>query len=115
MTEIHKNRFGYYPCSWETYRKLKRLNYLRIESLISNARWNRWNRKQPQNRYGQEPYRMHFGDHIQIYEDYQNARYPKQTASEVKPIILAQSQIDTLLSMAEKDYEKLKHSYNCRV
>ena len=48
--KIHQGRWGYYPCSHETYLKLKRLNKHYERALHQVACWNRWNNKHPQNR-----------------------------------------------------------------
>lgn len=47
---VFQSRFGYHPCDKETYLKLKRLKKVFYEELKRFADWNRWNRKQPQNR-----------------------------------------------------------------
>lgn len=47
---VHKGRWGYYPCSYETYLKLKELYQYYLLSLTRRAEWTRWARKQPQNR-----------------------------------------------------------------
>lgn len=47
---IYKSRFGFHPCSYETYRKLKRLNFLVYMSRRQDAAWERWHRKKPENR-----------------------------------------------------------------
>jgi hypothetical protein len=49
MTTI-KGRWGFHPCSHELYRKLKRLHFLAYEAKRRQAAWNRWDRKDPQNR-----------------------------------------------------------------
>jgi hypothetical protein len=47
---IHKSKWGFHPCSYETYRKLRKLNALYGEALKQLAQWNRWNNKAPHNR-----------------------------------------------------------------
>lgn len=59
--EIHKGRWGFYPCSYETYRKLKELNKLYTKALHQLADWKRWYRKQPQNRVFRCPKRNEDG------------------------------------------------------
>ncbi len=45
-----KGKYGWYPCDWETYRKLKALNMDYDKALHQKAAWDRWDRKEPQNR-----------------------------------------------------------------
>jgi hypothetical protein len=52
---MFKSRWGYHPCSYETYRKLKVLKKRFWESVIAYGNYKRWIRKQEQNRVGPEP------------------------------------------------------------
>ena len=45
-----KGRWGYYPCTFETWRALKRVRLLWFRTVRRQAAWTRWHRKQPQNR-----------------------------------------------------------------
>lgn len=45
-----KGKYGYYPCDWTTYQKLKKLNMAYSKALSSKSRWDAWDRKEPQNR-----------------------------------------------------------------
>ncbi len=45
-----QSRWGYHPCSYEFYLKLKRLNLLAQKCLSQASAWKRWDRKEPQNR-----------------------------------------------------------------
>lgn len=45
-----QGKFGFYPCEWETYRKLKRLNFLSLEHRKVFKRHERWELKLPHNR-----------------------------------------------------------------
>lgn len=47
---IVQGKYGYYPCSYETYQKLKTLNKHFEKAQHQAACWDRWNNKQPQNR-----------------------------------------------------------------
>lgn len=47
---IYQGRWGFYPCDWETYRKLKELNKALTKARHQKAAWERWNRKMPHNR-----------------------------------------------------------------
>lgn len=126
--ETHKGRWGYYPCSYETYLKLKRLNHFLMLSRIQTARWFRWGRKAEHNRTGEQPNVppvFFYSDNLSFYEknfswtnhdkivrskkelmrsieqDYANARYPKQTADEVTSLELRSERIDSMLSELE--------------
>ncbi len=45
-----QSKWGFHPCTVEFNRKLKRLNILAEKALSQASTWERWNRKQPQNR-----------------------------------------------------------------
>lgn len=45
-----RGRWGYYPCTYETWRTLKRLRLLWFVTVRRQAAWTRWYRKQAQNR-----------------------------------------------------------------
>ncbi len=45
-----QGKYGWYPCDWATYQKLKQLNMAYDKALQDKARWERWDRKEPQNR-----------------------------------------------------------------
>src|SRR5262245_21923505 len=47
---VHQSRWGYYPCAYETFLKLKALHARYWRALRVYAAWRRWQRKQPQNR-----------------------------------------------------------------
>jgi len=46
----HESKFGFHPCDRETYMKLKKLNHWFFQAQQRAARWNRWARKDKQNR-----------------------------------------------------------------
>ena len=50
-----ESRWGYHPCPYDVYRKLKDLHRWYWFCVYDFHRWNRWQRKQPQNRVGPEP------------------------------------------------------------
>lgn len=54
-TRPFKSRWGFHPCSYEVYLKLKRLYKWYWQTLYDFHRWHRWRRKQEQNRTGAEP------------------------------------------------------------
>jgi hypothetical protein len=45
-----QGKYGWYPCDIETYHKLKKLNMAFNKALHEKAAWERWDRKEPQNR-----------------------------------------------------------------
>ena len=130
-----QGRWGWYACDKETYKKLKRLNYLLFLHQRVSAAYDRWAMKDPQNRISKKWSRNDkgqkigytlgevipepkkgcdaFNERVQtgkwtyvsisslICEDYRNARYPKATAEEVKPVVLIADKIDNLLKTAE--------------
>lgn len=48
--QLHKSRWGYHPCDYDTYIKLKKLYKLYWQAVYAHARWKRWERKKPSNR-----------------------------------------------------------------
>jgi hypothetical protein len=47
---VHASRWGFHNSDYQTYRKLKALNFLYLEALRRAAAWQRWHRKEPHNR-----------------------------------------------------------------
>lgn len=52
---MFETKFGFYMTSYETFKKLKELHKWYWNALYDFHRWYRWNRKQPQNRFGTKP------------------------------------------------------------
>jgi hypothetical protein len=52
---IHKSKWGYHPCDYATFLKLKKLNYRLLVAKRKAAAWHRWDRKATHNRKGKEP------------------------------------------------------------
>jgi len=50
-----KGRFGWHPCDYETYLKLKVIKKRFWETVYAAARYERWHNKFPHNRKGKEP------------------------------------------------------------
>jgi len=50
MATSFQSRWGFHPCSYEFYLKLKELNILAQKALRQMSTHKRWDRKQPQNR-----------------------------------------------------------------
>lgn len=131
MTTI-QGKWGFYPCTREVFKKLKRLNFLAYQSIRRIAAWKRWNRKFAKNRirYRYEAVdRETFGGlrevwmkipdgpmpepvlapltAIQrdvIHQDWLNARFPKTKPEDVKPLFLKETEIDSLLVEMEAWY-----------
>lgn len=53
--QVFKSRFGYHPCNYETFLKIKKIRKHYYESLPKAKNYYRWARKAEQNRTGQEP------------------------------------------------------------
>ncbi len=49
--EVHMSKFGFHPCSYEVYLKLKELKKLFWLAAYQYGAWRRWERKEPQNRF----------------------------------------------------------------
>ena len=50
-----KSKWGYHPCNYQLFRKLKSLHRWYWQTVYDFHRWHRWWRKEPQNRVGAEP------------------------------------------------------------
>jgi len=126
--EVYEGKWGFYPCDHENFKKLKRLNYLLLQTKIQAARWRRWGRKAEQNRKYSEPalpdslysfddlkgydkYNYNWFNHDKIVnitnlhdkieKDYSNARYPKSDKEYVRPLTLKENHMNELLSELE--------------
>ena len=49
-TKAYQSKWGFHPCDLETYKKLRKLNQWFLKAQIKAAEWNRWARKDEQNR-----------------------------------------------------------------
>lgn len=47
---MFRSRWGFHPCDYPTYRMLKELNQLYLRAVRLARAWERWQRKDPQNR-----------------------------------------------------------------
>jgi hypothetical protein len=52
---MFKSRWGFHPCPYETYLKLKHLKKWFWENVTNYCAYRRWHSKQPQNRIGDQP------------------------------------------------------------
>lgn len=50
LQSVFPSRFGFHPCDYPTYRKLKFLNLVYLRAVLLAHAWERWKRKDPQNR-----------------------------------------------------------------
>ena len=54
-TTSFKSRWGYHPCDFNLFLKLKTLHRWYWQTVYDFHRWHRWSRKEPQNRVGLDP------------------------------------------------------------
>jgi hypothetical protein len=47
---MYASRWGFHPCDYQTYRKLKLLNQVYLQAVRLAHAWSRWKRKDPHNR-----------------------------------------------------------------
>jgi hypothetical protein len=47
---MFRSRWGFHPCDYQTYRRLKFLNQLHMKAVRMAHAWERWRRKDPHNR-----------------------------------------------------------------
>jgi hypothetical protein len=52
---VHQSRWGYHPCSYETFLLLRKCKKHYWKAVYAAARRERWARKLPENRRGPEP------------------------------------------------------------
>jgi hypothetical protein len=128
---VYRTRWGYVPCDYETYQKIKRLRYLFLQGLIADAKWHRYNCKQPQNRVLRIPIRNAEGQKIgyevkkivrppdgwncssnfHIERLYRAAKYPQPTPEDVPAVNFDIEQLDKELAKAEDWYSQKKWEY----
>jgi len=58
---VHKSKWGFHPCGYETFKKLKALQKLYQDALRRRAAWERWERKLPENRISRKKIRNSAG------------------------------------------------------
>jgi hypothetical protein len=132
VSGVFQSKWGFHPCDYATYRKLKRLNWFAQLARRLDAEHDRWDRKQPQNRFlktrvrdGErtikgwaydangnripwpEPQYLRGQAWINsVEENCHRARYPKPSPDEVKPLSI--QDIDQQLADLENWYQKHK-------
>jgi hypothetical protein len=55
--DAYQSRWGFHACDYQTFLKIKKLYGFYWKALRRNGEWNRWNRKEPQNRILRKWYR----------------------------------------------------------
>lgn len=116
--EVHQGRLGFYPCTYETYRKLKKLNYYCDLWYRAKRKHYYWSRKLPHNRVTwvldtdsptttwkgiplPEPKCCSFLDEHDVRacvaNNYHLARMPSKRSEDVKHLSMSISDIDKLL------------------
>src|SRR5262249_41336028 len=92
-----KSRWGFHPCNYETYLKLRRLHKAFWEGRRLLARWQRWSARLPKNRAGPEPavpavYREVCAS--PVVAEFHAARHGVPRPEDVRPLGLPAAQID---------------------
>jgi hypothetical protein len=95
-----RSRWGYHPCNFETFRKLKQLHRAYWDGRRLLAKWRRWNAKLPKNRTRPEPVipavlREICASTIAI--EFSAARHGVPEPEQVRPLTLSAGQIDRWL------------------
>ena len=93
----YQSRWGYHPCNYATYLKLRRLHKAYWEGRRLLARWDRWRAKLPKNRRCPEPavppvYREVCAS--PIVAEFQAARHGVPTPGDVRPLGIPAAQVD---------------------
>lgn len=118
--ESNKSRWGYHPCSYETFVKIKKLKKAYWLSVYALAQWKRWNNKLPHNRVIKrkgivigpmiEPRVCSFilsKESQRILEDFENARMPKSNPEDVRPLRMSVEWIDEAFKKCQEFYSAL--------
>ena len=50
VQQVFRSRWGFHPCDYPTFRKLKFLNGVYLQAVCRAHAWRRWHRKDPHNR-----------------------------------------------------------------
>ena len=97
----YRSRWGYHPCNYETYDKLRRVHKAYYEGLRVLSRWRRWRAKLPHNRRGPEPFVAYGVRQIcasPIVAEFHAARHGVPEAEQVKPLAISVEQLDRWLA-----------------
>jgi hypothetical protein len=98
MTRTFKSRWGYHPCDYILFRKLKRIHKGYWQARRKVAAHHRWSRKLSHNRIGREPvvaevFRQ-LAAHPQVVQAFHQARQPQADPALVRPLDLKPEQIE---------------------
>jgi hypothetical protein len=64
VQSVFRSRFGFHPCDYATYRKLKFLNLVYQRAVRLAHAWERWQRKDPHNRVSRRRIRNEQGQTV---------------------------------------------------
>jgi hypothetical protein len=120
---VYETRFGFVPCSYDLYKKIKRLNFLYCQHLRVEGAAKRYFRKEYQNRKIRKPVFNHKGHKVSykispmpyptlceggmsrdITLCYERARRPVASEKSVPKIPFSEEQVDKMLKKAEEWY-----------
>src|SRR5262245_16124566 len=93
-----KSRWGFHPCDYPLYLKLKRIAKGYWQARRKVAAHQRWAGKKPHNRHGPEPVvpavlrELHA--HAKAAREFDQARRPQPSADLVQPLGLKPEQVD---------------------
>ena len=90
---VHQSRWGYHPCSYETFRKLKQLTALVMKAEATCHRFARWFRKSPRNRVSKPRLRNEKGWRIG-YGPSTPIPAPRVTHRNLATVVLKRSRVD---------------------
>lgn len=68
--KVHQSRWGYHPISYESSRKLRFINSVYAKAQHKAGEWERWDRKQPQNRVKRVYLKNIYGQRIRCVEEH---------------------------------------------
>ena len=118
----HQSRWGYHPCSYETFAELKLLKKYHWRWIYAQAAWERWDRKHPDNRVIRQRVRNDEGQVIgyntsprpepkvgpyiseKVLADFDRARFPTDSPEDVDPLRLSLVEIDALVEKVRAHY-----------
>lgn len=64
QAQTFQSRWGYHPCDYETFKKLKLISKAYRKAIVMVSRWKRWKRKDPKNRVIRQKIRNDMGQVI---------------------------------------------------
>ena len=99
-----RSRWGYHPCNYETYRKLRKLHKAYWEGRRLLAKWHRWKAKRPHNRTRPEPVVPDVVKQVcasSIVHEFQSARHPVAEPEQVRKLGIKLDQIDAWIAQLD--------------